>query len=91
MQQSFEVILVNDSPFFLDTVRTLKQLTENLHLITITLRKNQEKAYSSSCGIKKCTGNYIITMDDDLQHPVKEIPKLLSATKENEDLEVVFG
>lgn len=92
LQQSFEIILVNDSPFFLDTVQTLKGLSEKYpSLITITLRKNQGQHVALLVGLKKATSHYIITMDDDLQHPVKEIPKLLSAMKENENIEVVFA
>lgn len=92
IKQSFEIILVNDSPFFLDTVQVLKRLSEKYpSLTTITLRKNQGQHVALLVGLKKATGQYIITMDDDLQHPVKEIPKLLSAIKENKNLEVVFG
>ncbi|NBC03930.1 MAG: glycosyltransferase [Bacteroidetes bacterium] len=92
LEQNFEVILVNDSPFFLDTVQSLKRLTEKYpSLITITLRKNQGQHVALLVGLKKATGQYVITMDDDLQHPVNEIPKLLAAIKENKKLEVVFG
>lgn len=92
IEQTFEIILVNDSPFYLDTVHTLKGLSKKYpSLITITLRKNQGQHVAILVGLKKAAGKYIITMDDDLQHPVKEIPKLLSAIKEDENVEVVFG
>ena len=41
------------------------------------------------CGIREAQGDVIITMDDDLQHPPEEIPKLLQKWKEGFD--VVYG
>ena len=41
------------------------------------------------CGIRAARGNIIITMDDDLQHPPEELPKLLD--KLNEGYDVVYG
>ncbi|MDO5674705.1 MAG: glycosyltransferase family 2 protein [bacterium] len=41
------------------------------------------------CGIRAACGNIIITMDDDLQHPPEELPKLLD--KLNEGYDVVYG
>jgi undecaprenyl-phosphate 4-deoxy-4-formamido-L-arabinose transferase len=41
------------------------------------------------CGIRSACGDVIVTMDDDLQHPPEEIPKLLA--KLAEGYEVVYG
>jgi len=41
------------------------------------------------CGIRAATGEVIVTMDDDLQHPPEEIPKLLDKLAEGYD--VVYG
>ncbi|QVL50080.1 MAG: glycosyltransferase [Thiocapsa sp.] len=41
------------------------------------------------CGIREARGEIIVTLDDDLQHPPEEIPKLLAKLEEGYD--VVYG
>ncbi|NCC30516.1 MAG: glycosyltransferase [Chloroflexia bacterium] len=41
------------------------------------------------CGIREARGEIIVTLDDDLQHPPEEIPKLLANLEEGYD--VVYG
>jgi len=41
------------------------------------------------CGIREAQGDIIVTLDDDLQHPPEEIPKLLA--KLDEGYDVVYG
>lgn len=41
------------------------------------------------CGIREARGEIIVTLDDDLQHPPEEIPKLIA--KLEEDYDVVYG
>lgn len=38
-----------------------------------------------------CRGSWVITMDDDLQHPPRELPKLIKAIETNPDIDVVMG
>lgn len=42
------------------------------------------------CGLRHARGEFIITMDDDGQHPPEEIPKLLKAVEET-GADVVYG
>ncbi|SHF90808.1 dolichol-phosphate mannosyltransferase/undecaprenyl-phosphate 4-deoxy-4-formamido-L-arabinose transferase [Salegentibacter echinorum] len=88
----FEIIFVNDSPFFLDTVRTMEQLEKKYENVrTFTLRRNLGQQFAVLCGIQQASGDYIMTMDDDLQHPVKEIPKLINAFHKKDKLEAIFA
>ena len=41
------------------------------------------------CGIREAKGDIIITLDDDLQHPPEELPKLVS--KLSDEFDVVYG
>jgi undecaprenyl-phosphate 4-deoxy-4-formamido-L-arabinose transferase len=41
------------------------------------------------CGIREARGDIIVTLDDDLQHPPEEVPKLLAKLAEGHD--VVYG
>jgi len=43
------------------------------------------------CGLEQAVGEFIITMDDDLQHPPEEVPKLIEAIHNNPDMVCVMG
>ena len=89
---NFEIIFVNDSPYFLDTQRTLHKLKlEYSNVEFLTFRKNQGQHIATLAGISKASGDYLITMDDDLQHPVEEIPKLIEAVTTNPNIEGFFA
>jgi len=88
----FELIFVNDSPFYPETCRTLQALKKQYNNIkVISLRKNEGQHLALLAGMKHAGGDYIITMDDDLQHPVREIPKLIRAIRENKNVKAVFA
>jgi undecaprenyl-phosphate 4-deoxy-4-formamido-L-arabinose transferase len=55
----------------------------------LNLMRNYGQHNALLCGIRAAQGEIIVTMDDDLQHPPQEIPKLLS--KINEGYDVVYG
>jgi len=67
----FEIIFVNDSPFYEETSEVLTSLINNNDFVkVITLRKNQGQHLALIVGLSYAKGEYVITMDDDLQHPV---------------------
>lgn len=89
---NFEIILVNDSPFSAQTVDCLKRLsTEYSNIIVINLRKNQGQQIATLIGMSQAKGDYVLTMDDDLQHPPEEIPKLIQKIAQNPRLDGVFA
>lgn len=55
----------------------------------IRLSRNYGQHNALLCGIRAAKGEIIITLDDDLQHPPEEIPKLIE--KINEGFDVVYG
>jgi glycosyltransferase involved in cell wall biosynthesis len=85
----YEVILVNDGSrdHSWDVVRQLAR--EHDWVCGINLMRNYGQHNASLCGIRAAKYEVIITMDDDLQHPPEEIPKLLSKLAEGYD--VVYG
>ena len=91
-EEKFEIIFVNDSPWFLETRRSLEKVKATYkEAKVITLRKNQGQHLALLVGLSQAKGDYIITMDDDLQHPVSEIPKLINAIKNKADIDAVFA
>src|SRR5680860_219073 len=91
--KNYEVIFVDDG----STDRTLeilknigqkaksnKQKTGNVKVFSF--RRNQGKAEALTFGFQKATGDYIVTLDADLQDRPEEIEKLLNKLKEGYDL-----
>ncbi|HPR33672.1 MAG TPA: glycosyltransferase [Prolixibacteraceae bacterium] len=89
---AFEIIFVNDSPFWEETVEALREVSDaHPNCRVLTLRKNQGQHIALLAGISHATGKYVITMDDDLQHPVSEIPKLIAAMDKDQQLDALFA
>lgn len=87
--EAFEVILVNDGSRD-RSWETITQLVERYAwVVGINLMRNYGQHNALLCGIRSARYEITITMDDDLQHPPEEIPKLLTKMKQNYD--VVYG
>lgn len=91
MKKSFEVIFIDDGSRD-KSWKILGELKkENPGVVTaIRLNKNFGQHNATFCGFNFAKGNYIVTIDDDLQNPPEEIPKLISRI-EDEDCELVYG
>jgi dolichol-phosphate mannosyltransferase/undecaprenyl-phosphate 4-deoxy-4-formamido-L-arabinose transferase len=88
----FELILVNDSSPDLVTWDAIAGLTLRYPWVRgIDLLYNAGQFNATICGLEYARGTYIITMDDDLQHPPEELPKLIDALTANPDIDCVFG
>lgn len=60
------------------------------HTTIIKLSKNSGQHNAIMCGLNHAKGDYIITIDDDLQCPPEEIPKLISQITLT-NTELVYG
>lgn len=87
----YEVVVVNDaSPD--DTWQVLSELSrEHPELHAIDLLSNQGQPLATMCGLAHAQGELVATMDDDLQHPPEELPKLVAALEMNAHWDVVVG
>ncbi len=85
----WEVILVNDGSVDSSWDEIL-QLTQVYPEVTgIDLARNFGQHNALFAGIMAAKNDFIVTMDDDLQHPAAEIPKLLDKAQSGYDL--VYG
>jgi polyisoprenyl-phosphate glycosyltransferase len=86
----FEIILINDgSPD--NSWEVIKKLIQEYKEIkAINLIKNYGQHNAVLCGFEHAKGDYIITMDDDLQNPPSEIIHLINTIKDS-DFDLVFG
>lgn len=84
-----EVILVNDGSRD-SSWQVIGELARQYPLVQgINLMRNYGQHNALLCGIRAARGEIIITMDDDLQHPPEQIPKLLEQIAAGYD--VVYG
>lgn len=88
IRQSYEIILVDDrspNPETWPIVEALARKEQNISAIRLTRNFGQHSALL--CGLAHARGEYIITMDDDLQHAPEDIPALISL----QEHDVVIG
>lgn len=83
----FEIILVNDGSSDMSWEVIHQKACEYSGRITaINLLHNYGQHVANLCGFSQSSGEYVITMDDDLQNPPEEIEKLISKILEGYDL-----
>ena len=85
----FEVVLVNDGSRdrSWDVICEIAQAHDWVR--GIDLMRNYGQHNALLCGIRLAQNDIIVTVDDDLEHPPEEIPKLLDKLAEGFD--VVYG
>ena len=85
----YEIVIVDDA----STDESWKKVSDlsitNKNIIAIKLLKNVGQHSANLCGFRHCGNDVIITLDDDLQNPPEEIPKLLSLFSQGKD--AVYG
>ena len=85
----FELILVDDGSRD-ESWRVIRELAAKFHAVRgIALMRNYGQHNALLCGIRAAKTDIIVTLDDDLQHPPEEIPKLLEKLAKGHD--VVYG
>ncbi len=89
MASEFEIILINDGSQdeSWEIIRRLAEMYPALRGFTLMRNSGQHNALL--CGIRAARFDIILTMDDDLQHPPEEIPKLIELHAKGFD--VVYG
>lgn len=88
--RDFEILLVNDgsSDHSWDKIRSIAAKNNRVH--GINLQRNYGQHNALLCGIRMARFDILITLDDDMQHPPREIPKLLKKLDES-NADVVYG
>jgi len=89
MTVSYEIILVNDGSSDGSWEVISRLSAEYPELRGISMMRNYGQHNALLCGIRAASNEIVVTMDDDLQHPPAEIPRLLAKLMEGFD--VVYG
>ncbi|MCP4422604.1 MAG: glycosyltransferase family 2 protein [Chloroflexi bacterium] len=85
----YELILINDGSRDQSWDVLREKALDNPHLIAVNLLKNYGQHTAVFCGFQKSSGDYVITLDDDLQNPPEECIHLINKIEEGHDL--IFG
>jgi len=87
----YEIILVDDGSRD-GSWRVMQELhAADPRVKIIRLQGNFGQHAATLCGLRHSRGEFVITLDDDLQHPPEEIPKLVATICADEDCDAVFG
>ena len=83
---SFEILLVNDGSAD-NSWAVIQSLSEEYsELLGIGLTRNYGQDNAIMAGLNYCSGDFVVVMDDDLQHSPYDIPKLLEKCLEGYDV-----
>jgi undecaprenyl-phosphate 4-deoxy-4-formamido-L-arabinose transferase len=88
---SFRMVFVDDcsKDGSWDNIKTLKKKYPT-QVTAIKLARNSGQHNATLCGLHHCNADFVVTIDDDLQIPPEEIPKLIARQKETE-ADLVYG
>ena len=87
----FELLLVDDSSKdrSFEVMKKLREEDKRVHIFQMARNFGQHNALL--CGFHYVEGDFVITMDDDLQHPPEEIPKMIRYMDEHDEVDVILG
>lgn len=86
--RAYEIIFVDDGSND-GSKRKLRDVTQLPGVKAVFLRRNYGQTAAMHAGIQAATGDYIVTLDGDLQNDPRDIPAMLD--KLDNDFDLVFG
>lgn len=91
LKEPFELILVDDSSHD-HSFAVMEQLRARDRRVKIVqMAKNFGQPAAVLCGCSIAKGDFVVTMDDDLQHPPEEIPKMAKVLQDQPEVDCVMG
>ena len=84
--EDYEIILVNDKSADSSWKKIKEIATNQKNVIGINLSKNFGQHNALMAGIKNSRGDFLITMDDDLQHPPNYIMEIINELNQGFDV-----
>lgn len=77
--ESFEIVFVDDFSPKAEVWQTLERLAASRPDVrAVQLTRNFGQHAATLCGLREARGEFIVTMDDDLEHRPEDIPALLA-------------
>lgn len=91
LDEPFEIIFVEDGGTDGSWQILQEIITQDKRMTAIQLLRNAGQGSATLAGLAEARGSFILTLDDDLQHPPEELPVLINALRNNDALDVVMG
>ena len=85
----YELVLVNDGSKDASWEVIAERARSRKNILAVNLLRNYGQHHANLAGLREATGDYVITMDDDLQNPPDQALLLIDAAMAGHD--VVFG
>ena len=91
LKEDFELILVDDGSKdrSFEIMKELREKDRRVRIIQMARNFGQHPALL--CGFAHVRGEFVITMDDDLQHQPEELPKMVRTMQERPDVDVIIA
>ena len=91
LKEDFELILVDDGSRD-RSYEIMTELREKDHRVRIIqMARNFGQHPALLCGFAHVKGEFVVTMDDDLQHQPEELPKMVRTMQERPDVDVIIA
>ncbi|MCB2224381.1 MAG: glycosyltransferase family 2 protein [Actinobacteria bacterium] len=84
--RTYQIVLVNDGSTDGSWEVIEQKARENPSVVAVDFLKNYGQHTAVFAAMRMTTGDYVITLDDDLQNPPEEIPVILEKAEEGYDL-----
>lgn len=88
MNRSFEVLLVDDGSSDETIPRATAIVAKDPRIQVLRFQRNSGQTAAMSAGIEFANGEFLVTMDGDLQNDPKDIPMMIAKLEEGFDLVV---
>jgi glycosyltransferase involved in cell wall biosynthesis len=79
---TYEIIAVNDGSRDGSWEVVREAARKNPHVVAINLLRNYGQHNANMCGFMQSRGDWVVTMDDDMQNPPEEIARLIETAEE---------
>jgi glycosyltransferase involved in cell wall biosynthesis len=86
LTNDWEIILIDDASNDGTFDRMVELHRRDPRVKAIRFARNMGQHYATLHGLRRCVGNYVLTLDDDLQNPPEEIPRFIAKVDEGYDL-----
>ncbi len=91
IHEPFELLLVDDSSRDRSWSIMKRLHASDPRVKIFQMAKNFGQHPALLCGFHYVSGDFVITMDDDLQHPPEELPKMIAVMNERDDVDVILA
>ena len=91
IKEDFELILVDDGSKdrSFEVMQELRNKDHRVRIIQMARNFGQHPALL--CGFAHVRGDFVVTMDDDLQHQPEELPKMIKVMRERDDVDAIIA